>query len=154
MLVSCSSPLRDKYFCRKLRKFAFPNFVKHRFPQHGLLVSNAIWRFEHRKLYLLRLTWRGILRKTIGLLTQTPSEDESTLSLAETSALWWISPELNSSIEMKEAWLLPASDFDSSCGDIWFTPWLYSSIENKELLDNVYGSIENKEFFEDVDKNT
>ena len=69
-------------------------------------------------------------------------------------------PELNSSIEMKEPWLLQASDFDSTCRDIWFAPWLYSSIENKELLDNVYSSIENKEFFEDVedilrvDKNT
>ena len=52
---------------------------------------------------------------------------------------------------MKEVWLLPASDFDLLCWDIWFVPWLYSSIENKELLDNAYGSIENKEFFEDIE---
>ena len=82
---------------------------------------------------------------------QTPSEDESTLSLAGTSSLWWIPPELNWSIEMKEVWLLPAFDFDSSCWDNLTAPWLYSSIENNELLDNVNGSTENREFFEDVE---
>ena len=46
---------------------------------------------------------------------------------------------------------MPASDFDSSCWDILIAPWLYFSIEIKELLDNVYGSIENNEFFEDVE---
>ena len=46
---------------------------------------------------------------------------------------------------------MPASDFDSSRWDILTSPWLYSSIENNELLDNVNGSIENKEFFEDIE---
>ena len=52
---------------------------------------------------------------------------------------------------MKEAWLLPASDFDSLCWDILIAPWLYSSIEIKELLDNVNGSTKNREFFEDIE---
>ena len=65
--------VKGQIFCRKPQKFAFPNFVRHRFPQHGLLVSNAIWWSEHKKLYLLRLTCRGILRKWINLLTETPS---------------------------------------------------------------------------------
>ena len=46
---------------------------------------------------------------------------------------------------------MPTSDFDSSRWDILTTPWLYSSIENNELLDNVNGSTENREFFEDVE---
>ena len=84
---------------------------------------------------------------------QTPSKQESTLSLFGSSSLWWIPPELNGSIEKKEVWLLPASDFDSSRWDILTAPWLYSSIENNELLDNVNGSTENREFlldFEDI----
>ena len=47
--------------------------------------------------------------------------------------------------------LLPAFDFDSSRWDILTAPWLYSSIENNEFLDNVNGSMENREFFEDVE---
>ena len=85
------------------------------------------------------------------LIDANPVEDESTLSLFGTSSLWWIPLELNGSIANKEVWLLPASDFDTSCWDILTAPWLYSLIENTELLDNVNGSTENREFLLDVE---
>ena len=52
---------------------------------------------------------------------------------------------MNGLIEKKEMWLLLIFD-------ILTAPWLYLSIENNELLDNVNGSTENREFFEDVEE--
>ena len=85
------------------------------------------------------------------LIDANPVEDESTLSLFGASSLWWIPPELNGSIKKKEMWLLPASDFDSSRWDIVTAPWLYSWIENNELLNNVNGSTKNRKFLLDVE---
>ena len=58
---------------------------------------------------------------------------------------------MNGSIEKKEVSLLLISKFESSSWDILIAPWLYSSIEDNELLDNVNGSTENREFLLDVE---
>ena len=59
-------------------------------------------------------------------------------------------PKLKGSIEKSELELCPTLSLDSTWHLFIFT-WLYSSVENNELSDNLKGSMEKREFLLDVE---
>ena len=67
-----------------------------------------------------------------------------------TTLLFCSLPKLKESIEKSEFELCPTLSLDSTWHRLIFT-WLYSSVENNELSDNVKDSIENREFLLDVE---
>ena len=138
--VSYSSPLRDKFHKVEILT-TWLTCIK---------CDLMIWT-QKIISFNAHLPWNS--SKMDRLIYASPSEDKSTLSLFATSLLFWIPPELNSSIEKKELWHLPISEFESSRLAIWSGPWLYSSVENNELLHNGNRSTENRKFLLDVEDN-
>ena len=126
-------------------------FRKTKIPTSWLTCIKCNLTIWTQKLYLLTLTYHGILRKWIGWLMQTSSEDESTLSLFATSLLFWIPHELNGLIEKNGFDLFPILEFESWRWHLCTSRWLYSSVENNELIDKVNASTENREFLLDVE---
>ena len=143
--VSCSSPLSNKYFCRIPLKVAFPNLERQRFLLHDLLVSEAIWQSEHKKLTFFILTYQGILLKVRGWFKLAFSLDVLYMPLFAHLMFIWIPLRFKGSIEERKFELFLTSQFNVWPGPFWKLGLLYSSIENNESLDKTKKSTKNKD---------